>query len=69
MMQDGLHGLGIEVMAWFERHGALSVRSSYTLSRGGRTVRYGYVSIEGWLALACWTATLVLVVSTGGKAP
>lgn len=32
-------------------------------------MRYGYVSIEGWLALACWTATLVLVVSTGGKAP
>jgi hypothetical protein len=32
-------------------------------------VRYGYISIEGWAALTCWAAALVLLASTGGRLP
>jgi hypothetical protein len=32
-------------------------------------MRYGYVSVEGWAALACWAVVLILLVSTGGKPP
>ena len=32
-------------------------------------MRYGYVSIEGWIALAFWLVLVMCFVSTGGKPP